>query len=156
MPVRITENEQRSDAAALPASPAESGARFLLVDAAVLPEVFVRVVDAKRLLATGRAASSAEAARLAGISRSAFYKYKDAVFPYDEEKAGRILTVHAVLRDQPGILSSVVSIKIVGMPVCLWILSMSLLWPLFLSPMSMITCGRAAIRDSIFMVPLLP
>ncbi len=109
MPVRITENEQRSDAAALPASPAESGARFLLVDAAVLPEVFVRVVDAKRLLATGRAASSAEAARLAGISRSAFYKYKDAVFPYDEEKAGRILTVHAVLRDQPGILSSVLT-----------------------------------------------
>lgn len=109
MPVRITENGQRPDVVALPASPAESGARFLLVDAAALPEVFARVVDAKRLLATGRAASSAEAARLAGISRSAFYKYKDAVFPYDEEKAGRILTVHAVLRDQPGILSSVLA-----------------------------------------------
>lgn len=109
MPVRITENGQRPDAAALSASPTESGARFLLVDAAVLPEVFARVVDAKRLLATGRAASSAEAARLAGISRSAFYKYKDAVFPYDEEKAGRILTVHAVLQDQPGILSSVLT-----------------------------------------------
>ncbi len=91
------------------ALPEGEEARLLLVDAAVLPEVFVRVVDAKRLLATGKAASSAEAARLAGISRSAFYKYKDAVFPYDERKAGRILTVHVVLRDRPGILSGLLS-----------------------------------------------
>ncbi len=87
----------------------EDGARLLLVKEDVLPEVFARVVDAKRFLATGKASSSAEAARLAGISRSAFYKYKDAVFPYDEKKAGRILTVHVVLRDRPGILSNLLS-----------------------------------------------
>lgn len=81
MPVRITENEQRSDAAALPASPAESGARFLLVDAAVLPEVFVRVVDAKRLLATGRAASSAEAAGWRGFPAARFISIKTRCSP---------------------------------------------------------------------------
>ena len=83
--------------------------RLLLVDADALPEVFARVVDAKRFLATGEAATAAEASRLAGISRSAFYKYKDAVFPYDEKRSGRILTVHMVLRDRPGGLSAVLS-----------------------------------------------
>ena len=83
--------------------------RLLLVDADALPEVFARVVDAKRFLATGEAATAAEASRLAGISRSAFYKYKDAVFPYDEKRSGRILTVHMVLRDRPGVLSAVLS-----------------------------------------------
>ena len=88
---------------------AEEKAHLLLVDAKVLPEVFVRVVDAKQLLASGKAATAAEAVRLAGISRSAFYKYKDAVFPYDMQKAGRILTVHAMLKDCPGILSHMMS-----------------------------------------------
>lgn len=83
--------------------------RLLLVDADALPEVYARVVDAKRFLATGEAATAAEASRLAGISRSAFYKYKDAVFPYDEKRSGRILTVHMVLRDRPGVLSAVLS-----------------------------------------------
>lgn len=82
---------------------------FLLVDAAVLPEVFARVVEAKQLLASGRAASSAEAARLAGISRSAYYKYKDAVFSYDAGNGGRVLTVQAELIDRPGVLSGVLS-----------------------------------------------
>ena len=94
---------------AFPPPQEEEKAHLLLVDADVLPEVFARVVDAKRFLSTGKASSSAEAARMAGISRSAFYKYKDAVFPYDEKKAGRILTVHVVLRDQPGILSHLLS-----------------------------------------------
>lgn len=46
---------------------------------------------------------------MAGISRSAFYKYKDAVFPYDAERSGSILTLHLILRDRPGVLSSVLS-----------------------------------------------
>ncbi|MBQ9413801.1 MAG: ACT domain-containing protein [Clostridia bacterium] len=82
--------------------------RFLLVDAAALPDVFERVIEAKRLLQTGEALSASDAARRAGISRSAFYKYKDAVFPYDEG-ARRILTVHFVLSDHPGVLSSVLA-----------------------------------------------
>ena len=87
----------------------EKGLPLLLVDAGVLPEVFSKVLEAKEHLQSGRAATAAEAARMAGISRSAFYKYKDAVFPYDAERSGRILTVHLILRDRPGVLSSVLS-----------------------------------------------
>ena len=87
----------------------EKGLPLLLVDASVLPDVFSKVLEAKEYLQTGHAATAAEAARMAGISRSAFYKYKDAVFPYDAERSGSILTVHLILRDRPGVLSSVLS-----------------------------------------------
>ncbi|MDD3693043.1 MAG: ACT domain-containing protein [Oscillospiraceae bacterium] len=83
--------------------------RMLLVDSAVLPKVFSRVVEAKQLLASGKATSAAQAARIAGISRSAFYKYRSAVYVYDAQKAGRILTLHIELSDRPGILSRVLS-----------------------------------------------
>ena len=46
---------------------------------------------------------------MAGLSRSAFYKYKDMVFPYDADGAGQILTVHFVLSDRPGVLSAVLT-----------------------------------------------
>lgn len=82
---------------------------LVLVDQQVLPEVFVRVLEAKRSLLSGEASSAAEAARRAGLSRSAFYKYKDAVFPYDAGRTGYILTVHSVLRDRPGVLSSMLA-----------------------------------------------
>ncbi len=83
--------------------------QLLLVDAQALPEVYERVLEAKRLLATGRASSAAEAARTAGISRSAFYKYKDAVFPYSGTENGHLLTVHCILEDRPGVLSNLLS-----------------------------------------------
>ncbi len=82
---------------------------WVLADARVLPEVFTRVLIAKQLLAAGQAETSSQAARLAGLSRSAFYKYKDAVFHYDEDKQGRILTVHFLLQDRPGVLSAVLA-----------------------------------------------
>lgn len=62
--------------------------QLLLVDAALLPEVFGKVLEAKALLQSGQAETAAEAARLAGLSRSAFYKYKDGVFAYDAGKRG--------------------------------------------------------------------
>lgn len=80
--------------------------RFLLVDESVLPEVFAKVVEAKDLLRSGRASTAAQAARLAGISRTAFYKYRDAVFSYDAGKSGGIVTVHLILQDNPGVLSA--------------------------------------------------
>ena len=86
-----------------------SDTRLLVVDAAALPEVFAKVVEAKRLLAEGQAATAAEAARSAGISRSAFYKYKDAVYAYEQQSRARVLTVHALLRDAPGSLSRVLT-----------------------------------------------
>ena len=82
--------------------------KLLLIDASVLPEVFEKVLSAKQLLASGEARSASEAARMAGISRSAFYKYKDTVFPYDAD-GGHILTMHFVLSDRPGVLSSVLT-----------------------------------------------
>jgi len=83
--------------------------KLLLVDASVLPDVFAKVLVAKGLLSSGEAATASEAARMAGLSRSAFYKYRDMVFPYDADGAGRILTVHFMLSDRPGVLSSVLT-----------------------------------------------
>lgn len=72
--------------------------RFLLVDADVLPEVFVKVLQAKELLASGAVSNISAAAKQAGISRSAFYKYKDTVF--DAETGRESITVVATLLDQ--------------------------------------------------------
>lgn len=87
----------------------EEKPKFLLVDSRVLPEVFYKVVYAKRLLAKGKAKSSSEAAKLAGISRSAFYKYKDCVFPYESKMGDRIETFSATLEDEPGVLSALLA-----------------------------------------------
>ncbi len=84
-------------------------ARWILVNPDALPDVFVRTLEAKSFLQSGQAASAAEAARMAGISRAAFYKYRDAVFPYDEEKSGHIVTVHMILQDRTGVLSTLLA-----------------------------------------------
>lgn len=87
----------------------EEKPKFLLVDSRVLPEVFYKVVCAKRMLAKGKAKSSSEAAKLAGVSRSAFYKYKDCVFPYESKMGDSIATFSATLEDEPGVLSSLIA-----------------------------------------------
>ena len=81
--------------------------RFLLVDAEVLPEVFVKVLQAKELLASGAVSNISAAAKQAGISRSAFYKYKDTVF--DAETGRESITVVATLLDKTGALQSLLS-----------------------------------------------
>lgn len=83
--------------------------KYYLVEASALPEVFLKVAEAKRLLSTGGAATVNEAARITGISRSAFYKYRDAVFPFQNMMAGRIITFQLLLHDEPGVLSSILS-----------------------------------------------
>ena len=82
------------------------GRRLVLIDAAVLPDSIRRTLQAKHLLQTGRAATVSQAAKAAGISRTAFYKYRDAVWPY-EEASGRTITVHLVLQHTPGVISRV-------------------------------------------------
>ena len=84
--------------------------KYYLVAADALPEVFLRVAEAKRMLQVGEAATVGEAARMVGISRSAFYKYKDAVQPFQNMHAGHIITFYALLKDNPGVLSSYLSI----------------------------------------------
>lgn len=81
--------------------------RFYLVDAAVLPEVFLKVVRAKELLASGEARSISAATREVELSRSAFYKYKDCIF--DSENSREMITVMATLRDETGALQSLLA-----------------------------------------------
>ena len=84
--------------------------KYYLVSAEALPEVFIKVAEAKRMLQVGEAATVGEAARMVGISRSAFYKYKDAVQPFQNMRAGHIITFYALLKDIPGVLSNYLSI----------------------------------------------
>ena len=83
--------------------------KYYLVEASALPEVFLKVAEAKRLLSTGEANTVNEAARLTGISRSAFYKYRDSVLPFQNMMTGRIITFQLLLHDEPGVLSSILS-----------------------------------------------
>ncbi len=84
--------------------------RYYLVSAEALPEIFLKVAEAKRLLRSGEVRTAGDAARAVGISRSAFYKYRDAVRPFNDMKTGRIITFYAMLKNNPGALSNVLSI----------------------------------------------
>ena len=83
---------------------------YYLVAAEALPEIFIRVAGAKRMMQTGEAETVGEAARLAGISRSAFYKYKDAVQPFNDMKSEHIITFYTLLKDVSGTLSRVLNV----------------------------------------------
>ena len=84
--------------------------KFYIVASDALPEVFLRVAEARRMLQVGEADTVGEAACKAGISRSAFYKYKDAVQPFQNMKAGRIITFQMMLKDKAGVLSEILAI----------------------------------------------
>ncbi|MBR5020203.1 MAG: ACT domain-containing protein [Oscillospiraceae bacterium] len=81
--------------------------KYYIVEASALPEVFVKVAEAKRLLSTGEAATVNEATRMTEISRSAFYKYRDSVLPFQNMMTGRIITFQIMLHDVPGVLSGI-------------------------------------------------
>ena len=83
--------------------------RYYIVEASALPEVFVKVAEAKRLLSTGEASTVNEATRMTDISRSAFYKYRDAVLPFQKMMTGRIITFQLLLHDEPGMLSNILN-----------------------------------------------
>ena len=83
--------------------------KYYIVEASALPEVFLKVAEAKQLLSTGKAATVNEATRLTGISRSAFYKYRDSVLPFQNMMTGRIITFQFLLHDQPGTLSKMLN-----------------------------------------------
>ena len=83
--------------------------RYLLVNSKALPEVYTKVLKAKQLLDSGQAKSSAQASEMAGISRSVYFKYKDMVFAYNDKAEGHIVTLRAMLKDKPGVLSTLIS-----------------------------------------------
>lgn len=84
--------------------------KLYIVEADMLPEIFIKVCEAKEYLETGEAATVAEAVAKAGISRSAFYKYKDAITPFRDMKRDQVLTLSILMHDKPGALSSVLAI----------------------------------------------
>ncbi len=84
--------------------------KYYIVEAKALPEVFLKVAEAKWLLETGEVNTVNEASKATGISRSAFYKYRDAIAPFQNMMAGRILTFQFLLRDVTGLLSSILTI----------------------------------------------
>ena len=83
--------------------------KYYIVEASALPEVFLKVAEAKRLLSTGEASTVNEATRMTDISRSAFYKYRDAVLPFQNMMTGRIITFQLMLHDEPGVLSAILA-----------------------------------------------
>ncbi len=85
-------------------------AGYYIVRGDVLPEVFIRVTEARELLDTGEAQTVEEAAARVGISPSAYYKYRDAVTPFQDLGRGRIVTFQLMLRHHLGVLSAVLSV----------------------------------------------
>lgn len=83
--------------------------KYLVVETETLPEVFAKVVYAKQLLESGETSNISHAAKMAGISRSAIYKYRDSVFPYVREMSGKVVSIYVLLRDKPGMLSGLIS-----------------------------------------------
>ena len=84
--------------------------KYYLVESSMLPEIFIKVTEARALLETGECQTVAEAVARAGISRSAFYKYKDSIAPFTDMKHGQVITFQMLLRDKMGVLSTVLNI----------------------------------------------
>ena len=79
---------------------------YVLKERAV-PEVLLKVVEAKRLVESGKVPSVQDATDAVGISRSSFYKYKDDIFPFHDNQRGTPITMVIQLNDEPGLLSNV-------------------------------------------------
>ena len=84
--------------------------KYYIIGASALPEVFLKVAEAKRLLSTGEVKTVNEATRRTDISRSAFYKYRDAILPFQNMMKGRIITFQLMLHDEPGVLSAILAV----------------------------------------------
>ena len=83
---------------------------YFVVKQKAVPEVLLKVVEAKMLLETRRVETVQEAADQVGISRSSFYKYKDDIFPFRDNVKGKTFTFMLQMHDEPGLLSDVLSI----------------------------------------------
>lgn len=85
----------------------EDKTKYFVLKKKAVPEVLLKVVEAKKLLESGRAESVQEAADSVGISRSSFYKYKDDIFPFHDNAKGKSITMVIQMDDKPGLLSLV-------------------------------------------------
>ena len=83
--------------------------KYYVVKKKAVPEVLIKVVETKRLLATRRGMTIQEATEEIGISRSSFYKYKDDIFPFHENEKGRTVTMVIQLDDTPGVMAELLN-----------------------------------------------
>lgn len=88
----------------------DSDSSYLIIDTRVLPEVFIKVMEAKKLLETGEAPTIQDATNKVNVSRSAFYKYKDCIYPIYDNFRGRTITVALELVNEYGLLSNILNI----------------------------------------------
>jgi len=100
---RVRETNKEEDEMAEPT-------KYFVVTKKAVPEVLLKVVEAKRLLESGKAATIQEAVDETGISRSSFYKYKDDIFPFHDNSQGRTITLSMQIEDEPGLLSDVLKV----------------------------------------------
>lgn len=84
--------------------------KFFVVSSDILPEVLENVIQARTLLQTGKVKRISEAVKQVGISRGTYYKYKDAVFSFDQDQSRRNAVVSMVLKNEKGALSKVLSL----------------------------------------------
>ena len=85
----------------------ETKSKYFVVKQKAVPEVLLKVVEAKRLLDSEKAITVQEATERVGISRSSFYKYKDDIFPFHDNARGKTITFVLQMDDKPGLLSAV-------------------------------------------------
>lgn len=85
-------------------------AKYFVVRQKAIPEVLLKVVEAKRLLESERVLTIQEAVDAVGISRSSFYKYKDDIFQFHDNSQGTTFTLIFQMDDEPGLLSDVLKI----------------------------------------------
>ncbi len=84
--------------------------KYFVVKQKALPEVLLKVVEAKRLLEAEKVMTVQEATDAVNISRSSFYKYKDDIFPFHENVRGKTITLIIQIEDEPGLLSNVLGL----------------------------------------------
>lgn len=83
--------------------------KLFIIDSKILPNVYEKVIEVKNLIRSGDAITIQEACKMADLSRSAFYKYKDSVFDFASSEKGKILILFMVLRHAPGVLSDIIN-----------------------------------------------
>lgn len=88
----------------------KTSSNYLLIDVEVVPEIFSKVLDVKKLISSNPGISVNEAVHKIGISRSAYYKYKDSVYQFYEMSRGKVMTLMCVVQDIPGVLSEILLI----------------------------------------------
>lgn len=85
-------------------------AKYYVVTQKAIPEVLLKVVEAKNLLESEKVLTVQEAINRVGISRSSFYKYKDDIFQFHDNSQGKTITLTFQMDDEPGLLSDVLKI----------------------------------------------